>query len=673
MKKTWLLLPIAASQCVMPLVSCTPTNDSFPYETLMKSYQKMLIETIDTSAYKDKTINEIKSELDEVPETKFQKDFKAYKFYNIDYSDGDKALWPAHQHIVRTLQIAILAYQRNDRDLMDIANRLTGFWLCNDFHNENWWFNQIGVPRDFSNLAIFVINNLPNDQQECMMEWLRHGSLKYNPETLDETGTNMFWAGDITLKCGLLAKDYSEIELMFEKVGEEIKFDKDEGFKSDGSYFQHGHQLYTGGYGRQGALLLAKIASAFIDSDIQLDENKLKIIISFVVDGLKYFTHKSNFNWQCMGRTFVRKQATQFNGGTTDLGNIDELRYFAQLPNCPRKDELQELLDHWQKGEPSFKGVKFFKKSKFAASCIDGIYIGFKGTAGDLINCEIANDENILSHNMVFGVNTCVMEDGNEYADISPLWDYSHIPGTTSYPEDDVTLQKYDNEAFKHTKTGVFYATEYVDDDNKKDDEDQTYVCITQASWHEHLWPSITWYEISGFMTPYGLAVLGCDVHDNQHDGELVTTVEQCYKAPDKTLTVSNDEKTIINGQVAYSNIESEDTSKLSYDVDTRGGKLWSWHRNNHSYPQSDWPDDAKILTVKINNIDNSKYAYAIQPVSQYNLGQFKVASNDDEAQAVEMPDGRIAARFFKDEAEFTYQGHTYTGSKGEFIIFDNQ
>ncbi|MCQ2956520.1 MAG: hypothetical protein MJ233_01280 [Mycoplasmoidaceae bacterium] len=94
----------------------------------------------------------------------------------------------------------------------------------------------------------------------------------------------------------MLAKDYSEIELMFEKVGDEIKLDKDEGFQSDGSYFQHGHQLYSGGYGRQGALLLAKIASAFIDSDIELDENKLKIIISFVVDGLKYFTHKNNFN-----------------------------------------------------------------------------------------------------------------------------------------------------------------------------------------------------------------------------------------------------------------------------------------------------------------------------------------------------------------------------------------
>ncbi|MCQ2956522.1 MAG: hypothetical protein MJ233_01290 [Mycoplasmoidaceae bacterium] len=48
-------------------------------------------------------------------------------------------------------------------------------------------------------------------------------------------------------------------------------------------------------------------------------------------------------------------------------------------------------------------------------------------------------------------------------------------------------MLKYDNESFKHTKTGVFYATQHKDNDSKKTDEEQTYVCITQATWHEHL------------------------------------------------------------------------------------------------------------------------------------------------------------------------------------------
>ncbi|MCQ3915747.1 MAG: hypothetical protein MJ195_03460 [Mycoplasmoidaceae bacterium] len=98
------------------------------------------------------------------------------------------------------------------------------------------------------------------------------------------------------MKAGLLVKDDDEINLMFEKVGNEIALDKNEGFQTDGTYYQHGHQLYTGGYGRQGALLLAKIASAFVNSDIELDESKLQIVVNFVLDGMKYFTHKKNFN-----------------------------------------------------------------------------------------------------------------------------------------------------------------------------------------------------------------------------------------------------------------------------------------------------------------------------------------------------------------------------------------
>lgn len=657
MKKHWLLLPIAASTCVMPLVSCKeqPTTPQYDYDNLLNSYRKMLLETIDTTAYKEKTAQEIiNTELTEQEITKFSKPYDSYYFKDIDYDDPNPSLWPAHQHIVRTLQIAILGYQKNDAELMDLANKLTIYWLGNEFHNPNWWFNQIGVPRDFSNLAIFVINNLDSELRSSMIEWIRHGSLKYNPETLDETGTNMFWAGDITLKAGLLVHDDDEINLMFEKVGSEIALDKNEGFQSDGTYYQHGHQLYTGGYGRQGALLLAKIAAAFVDSDIQLGESKLQIIINFVLDGLKYFTHKTNFNWQCMGRTYTRKQAAQFDGGTTDLGNIDELRYFAQLPNCPRKDELNELLDHWKRGEPSFNGVKYFPKSAFLASCIDGIYIGFKGTDKDLINCEIANNENMLAHNLIYGVNVCAMEDGNEYADISPLWNYCDIPGTSTYIEEDIDLIKYDNEDFKRTKNGTFYG-------GYNTQEQVGYV--SQSSWHTLVWPSVTEYRIIGFATPWGLAVLGNNINNNEHN--LTTTIQQCLKG-NKEPSYLPDNKGVMHGNIVYSNIEDNANSKLGFVVEER---TRSWSRNNSSYADTD-KQTGTVLTIKIDNEDDTKYAYAIQPKTKYEqANHFEVARNDDLAQAILLPDGKIAALFYRD-GEFTYNGVKCFGGKGEFGIF---
>lgn len=654
MKKTWLLLPIAASQCVMPLVSCSPTR-VYDYEEMISSYRKMLLETIDTTTYEGKTPQQIRQELDIEHETKFQQEFDAYYFKDIVYESDDPAIWPAHQHIVRTLQIAIIAYRDNNAELMDIANKLTGYWLCHDYENPNWWFNMIGVPRDFSNLAIFVINNLPSDQQASMLEWIHHGSLKYNKETLTQTGTNMFWVGDITMKSGLLAKDNSELDLMYEKVFNEIVLDNDEGFQSDGSYFQHGHQLYTGGYGRQGALLLAKIVSAFVNSDIKLDEKKIGIIVNFALDGMKYFTFKKNFNWQCMGRTYTRKQAAQYNGGTTDLGNIAELRYFAQLPNCPRKDELNQLLDDWDKGKTTFTGVKYFEKSRFLATCIDDVYIGFKGTNSDLVNSEIANGENIIAHNLVFGVNTCVMQTGEEYADIAPLWNYSELPGTSAYVESDEELEEYDNDSFKNTKLGTFYGGF---------NKDEQIGFVSQNTSHK-LHNDKTEYLITGFATPYGLAVLGNNV-TNDGGKQLTTTIQQCIKKDDDIVTTSSDNKTITHNNVIYSNIEDSATSILTSKVDDRN---CSWHRNNHTYLKDD-TKQGKVLTIQIDNSNRPQYAYSIQPKAKHDIGVFEVAKNDEDAQAILMPNGKIACIFYKDNVEFTYKNVTCIGNKGEFKIF---
>lgn len=662
MKKHWLLLPIAASTSLMPLVSCSNEQKHiYDYDNLLQSYKKMLLETIDTTRYAGKTAQEIiSSELEECKITTFSKPYDAYRFnaQEIDYDDGNTSLWPAHQHIVRALQIAVLAHQQKNKELMDIANKLAIFWLGNNFKNDNWWFNQIGVPRDFSNLAIFVLKNLSSELQKSMIGWIRHGSLKYNKDTLDETGTNMFWAGDITLKGGLLSRDDDEINIMFEKVGNEIELDKNEGFQSDGSYFQHGHQLYTGGYGRQGALLLAKIASAFVNSDIKLDEDKLSIVVNFVLDGLKYFTHKINFNWQCMGRTYTRKQAAQFDGGTTDLGNIDELRYLAQLPNCPRKEELTELLDNWKNQQPSFDGIKYFEKTRFLASCIDGIYIGFKGTNLDLINCEIANNENLLAHNLTYGVNTCTMESGDEYADISPLWNYWKIPGISAYEESDEELSQYDNEDFKRTKPGTFYGGYELYNQN------HGVGYVSQSSWHTLVWPSVTQYQIIGFATPFGLAVLGTGVQNNTQ--ALTTTVQQCLKCG-RDATLSSDEKSVTHGNVVYSNIDSNENCKLSMDV-KEVDSVWS--RNNQSY--SDDPISGEVLTVTIDNPVQTQYAYAIQPLKEVNQGNtLKVVKNDEFAQAILLPNQKIAAMFYQDGVEFDFEGVHCQGNKGEFKFFN--
>lgn len=668
MKKRWILLPIAASTCVAPLfVSCAKKSS---YDVLLDSYKEMLKETINLSDYEGKSINWIKSELEpKTYEHVFSKPCKTYHFRNINYQDGDRAIWPAHQHIVRTLQIAMIADRDNNKELMDIAIRLTNYWLCNNFTNSNWWFNQIGVPRDFSNLAIFIKDKLTKEQQEKMMEWIHHGSFKYCEDARKWTGTNTFWGGDITMKSACLSHDKEEMDMMTYYVGQEIRQGAEEGFQSDGTYFQHNKLLYTGGYGRQGALLLAKIASAFRDTkEYTIDPDKLSIVVDFALDGMKYMTHKGTFSYLCMGRTHTRKQASDYAGGVTDLGNIVEMKYISQLPDCPRKQELQDLVDKWEKRESTFNGIKLFPKSQYIAANYDGIYIGVKGTQADLRNCEMANGENFLAHNMSFGFTTAVMETGKEYFDISPLWKYDDIPGTTSIDETDAQLKYYNNEDDIHAMK------EGTESSNGFDSENNV-ACIAQKSYQkfresedEDDYKGIINYRITSFACDGGVAVLGSNIKYEPINGknaeEVHTTIDQFI--PQGKTELSSDGKAFFHNNVVYKNIEEGDEYKIKAPAaELRTEK---WKRNNTSYPLDTDTITKFVQTVYLDNPSTERYAYSIQPKDKYDL-KFEVAKNDHEVQAVMMPNGKMACYFWK-ECTFPYKGIDYSGEKGEFKVF---
>ncbi|MCQ3915748.1 MAG: hypothetical protein MJ195_03455 [Mycoplasmoidaceae bacterium] len=81
----------------MPLVSCgeKETNNVYDYDNLIQSYRKMLLETIDTSRYADKTAEKIiEEELEGEVITKFSKPYDSYRFNQdeIDYDDPNPSL-----------------------------------------------------------------------------------------------------------------------------------------------------------------------------------------------------------------------------------------------------------------------------------------------------------------------------------------------------------------------------------------------------------------------------------------------------------------------------------------------------------------------------------------------------------------------------------------------------
>ncbi|XQP55296.1 MAG: polysaccharide lyase family 8 super-sandwich domain-containing protein [Mycoplasmoidaceae bacterium] len=663
MKKIFLIpsLVVAAATPVAGLVSCSKDQTApYPYEDILSSYKQMLIDTVKTTEYGQKTVQELRTFLI----TEDSGDGKISHFNNLNYEDPDRAIWPAHLHIVRALEIAIVADTTNDQAKMQIAIELVLYWLNHNYVNTNWWFNEIGVPRDLSNLALFVMDKLTSNQQTRLMDWIHHGSLKYAEATRSYTGTNTFWASDITMKSAALVKDANEMDIMFKYLAQEIKLDDNEGFQSDGTYFQHQHLLYTGGYGRQGALLLAKIASAFNDTDFKLNEKYLSIIVNFALDGMRYMTHKGNFTWQCMGRVYTRKKASDYGGGVTDLGNIEEMKYIANLPNCPRKDELNDLINKWETRDSTFSGIKYFPRSQFIACNFDGVYVGIKSSAPGLVNWEEGNGENQLAHNLAFGFNTSVMGTGQEYDDISPVWDYAYIPGTTTIDEDDEQMMLYDgSDDGKHWDHGPCYGG-YIPEEN---------VAFTSIDGTQKFrygkgkgeYKGSVNYIITSFACNNGVAILATNIDNTTGENTLHTTVDQFVD--DDGSIIQDERKTIVHGNVVYHNIEEGEQHQLQIETIDKTAK---WSRNNESY--GDETIDKRVSTITLNNPSSTSYAYSIQSADQHSKWEFKVVKNDSDAQVVLLEDDKIGCMFWNDSS-FEYEGQRFSGKAGEFKIFKSE
>lgn len=643
----------ACSVFVLPTTLLSGCNKApkTMFDTMFDNCRNMIIESTPTPDYENKTKEQILSEVEEKTYTDVL-DAKntTYYFKDLDYASKDKAKWPCGTHITRALQIAVIGAKKNNNDFMNIAYKLSSFYLCNDFHNPNWWWEAIGIPRDFGDLAFFVYKMSTDKEKQRLLDIIHHGSFYYTPSTHGETvtGANLYDYAHITLKSAVLAQNTDELNTVNQYLLPGIEQDKEESFQSDGTFFQHGKMIQSGSYGRQGIIRLAKIAAAYANTNIDaFPQDKIEIMMNFIVNGLKYLVHKGSFNYSVLGRTYTRPTALDVHGGVTDLGDLNCLKYFLVLNNLPHREELEQLLKDVNESKSTFNGIKFYPSCSLITMNIDDVYLAFRGTNDGVVNIEGINGENFLGYNLSYGTNTCVMETGKEYYNIMPLWDYSALPGTTSVFETDKELRTHESLPLHRKLSGIFNI-------NHPNDDDTDVVCM-QKTTHEKIS-----YTVTCFATNYGMVILGSGLkNENENPLPLRTTVEQCLI--NENPSISPDGTMVKHKNVIYRSLDN-----LSLKLETPH-VVGDWSRNNDSYHEI---CESDVMKITIDTNEAKKYAYAIQPLAQYN-NQFAVVSNNDDCHAILMPDKKHILAAFYTNSSFEYDSKQYTGTAKEIKLFD--
>ncbi len=542
-------------------------------------------------------------------------------FSDLNYQDINPHEWSWKRHTDRLMLLT-----SNQKLLKDEAYRAKVL-KCLDFfaeehrHNDNWWHNDIGLPKNCGCIYLCLENHLTQNQKDILVEYVKQGSIALRPNVLTLWfGANLLWGSINTLYHAVIVGDLTLMKEALSAVAKELEFhDGSEGIQSDFSFFQHQTQFYTGGYGRSFIASIAVLVYVLQKTEYQFNNRCLSILGGYIISGARYCIRNNSYDFLTIGREIARP-----NGVSADSIR-KALLLLLKVDEMPCKDVMQEQLASMCTEGYSIKGHKFFTESNYYSSSHVIYHIGCHGTSPLRSMGESINNENMLSANLYAGGATCIMVDGNEYRDIFPLWNFAHVPGTTAPLEpDEELIQKI---PLWHGKNADNTYCRGVSHNN--------YGLMYQDLNFNGVKGVISRFFVDGVMIALGAGIT-CD---SNHP--LTTTLNQCHQYNEKILTNKDGlcENTVYQGRVGYASLDGQPI--ITESQYKEGG----WSRINTFIPNQ---ASSKICTFYINHgvqPENASYAYAVIPSISQNVAkeqikevvdQITVLRNDDRVQAIQ-------------------------------------
>ena len=279
--------------------------------------------------------------------------------------------------------------------------------------------------------------------------------------------------------------------------------------------------------------------------------------------------------------------------------------------------------------------------------------------------CEYGNGENLKTYFMSDGCTNIVTE-GNEYANIFPVWNWTRIPGVTAPQVPQIPLAASDWQTLGTStfaggvSDSIYGASVYSYTDSYADINTST-----RKAW---------------FFFDDEVVCLGAGIHSTSQY-PVYTTVNQCLSTSEKAILRHKNKQTeIVQGSFNYTSPEWILHNKIGY-LFPNGGNVFvanqqqtgSWYDINHTAPKNCVQKD--VFTICLDHgkqPSDAIYAYIIVPgmqttdeVKKYQKKKnIEILSNTENLQAVRSNKSDILQMIFYCAGEFTYKDLTVKADK---------
>lgn len=350
---------------------------------------------------------------------------------DIDYSKTTITDWEPFQHFERLLPM-ISAYIYDQSALYQNPSLKNGidkglqYWADNNFYSDNWWHNEIAVPKAIG-LALILLKFGKEKTHQDLEDVLVFKMISGDPYA--KTGANKsdiamhyFYRALITQDRQLLASSLEQLFYPLQLV------DGQEGLQYDYSYLQHGPQLYIAGYGEEFMKGISKIMSYVRETPYAIDAERLSLFSNFIRNTYLSLIRSSYIDFNVHGRGISRPNILRKKG---EAGILRQMMLVDPTHKAVWEQQIAKLDSTASYNKHTKHNHTHYWKADYSAHLRKGYHFTVRMASNRTNKSEAGNEENIYGKHMTDGV-TNIQVYGPEYYNIFPLWEWDKIPGTTT-------------------------------------------------------------------------------------------------------------------------------------------------------------------------------------------------------------------------------------------------
>ena len=554
---------------------------------------------------------------------------------DIDYACKLRNDWSPSLHLNRISQmtkaysLSYSTYYQNEELLTDILKALD-FWSTSNPRSTNWWHNEIGGPMTIGPVYLTLQDKMSPEQLDAAVRYMDNAKIKI-------TGQNKVWLCSNVMIRAMLTNDLPLFEEAIQGMKSVIKVENGEGVQYDWSFHQHGRQQQFGNYGLSFPSSLISRGRLFLGTRYAFNDQEMGILRNYLLKGMSWVIWKDEMDVNSLGRQLFYNNAMVGKANTYGqlLMGMEEL-------DPANKAMYDQMFREQILGEPNtLVGINHFFMSDMTVMRKSDWMASLKMQSDRTVGTETVNMENLLNQVMANGA-IYLYQDGGEYNNIFPIWDWTRIPGVTCNFASQNDYPTY-NRRIKGKTQMVGGLT------------DENYGVSAMRVEADGLVANKSWY-----FTDQYILCLGSDIES--HNGNPVATgINQAFKKGDAQVKMYGKPGFEVRNE-AHGAVEAVLHAGIGYyfapgqNATLRvGEQTGSWHNVHADSP--DTPVTGEVFNLALNHGRDPKaasYEYVLIPrcdeakMNDFCAQQdFTILKNSDDVHAVRFADGTVRSIFF--------------------------